>query len=573
MVRLNRIAGVALALMPLTAAMAQFDGPAPLAWRWAQMTTAPPLGTPIASNDRVFVAVGSRIYGLEKETGNQVWRYPVGEPLDGVFRTGAVYADGVVIANADNRGVYAVDAQTGALRWRFNSPDILVGPPVVTDGVVVYAVQGGDLHALDLATGAPRWEAGFRLSSGLIGTMAVWQNLVIVFTNDDHMTAIDVRTQRPAWRTRFSRLSPTVKAAVFGDSLFVNSGTFVSAVRAATGRARWQQNVLEDLMFAPAVAPEGVVVVSREGKAFSFDVNGRPIFRRGIELDSTPVASPSFVGSMVVVPTANGALNLVNPMTGDITWNFVMPPVTTGAPAGGAMGGPPGLGGAPEMGGGGMPGLGAAGGMPGMGAAGGPPGGPGRGMGGGVGAFGAQPQQEIRFVTAAGPAIVSGTTLLVLARDGSLLAFDRVLGVDLTPPEVRMAWPNAGDQMSGRPPFDLIFRLEDIASGVNPESIQVTFDGQELVGELNPEGFYIIRVNDATVNRKILSAARQVGDGRKVIVVTVADWLGNVTTQRFAVTIDNSLPPLGGPRPRDPQGGLGGPPGGRGGGAGAGAQF
>ena len=47
-------------------------------------------------------------------------------------------------------------------------------------------------------------------------------------------------------------------------------------------------------------------------------------------------------------------------------------------------------------------------------------------------------------VAAAGAPIAVGDTLLLLAKDGSLLAFDKTSGVDATGPEVKMGWPSDG---------------------------------------------------------------------------------------------------------------------------------
>ena len=50
---------------------AQVDGPTPLAWRWAAPTSVAPSGAPTIVGETVYVAVGSRIYAMDRETGNQ----------------------------------------------------------------------------------------------------------------------------------------------------------------------------------------------------------------------------------------------------------------------------------------------------------------------------------------------------------------------------------------------------------------------------------------------------------------------------------------------------------------------
>ncbi len=580
-----------LALLPFCGvALAQFNEPAPLAWRWAQSTTASPSGAPVTDGDRVLVAVGSRMYALEKASGNQIWRFPVGEPLTGNFRSGAILAAGNLVAAADDKSIYAVDAATGKLKWQYNSPDVVYGTPVAVKDLVVFATSGNKLNALNATTGAPAWTEPYKIGAQVMGSLSAWQDYLIGFTNNDKMFALDVKTQRQVWEASFSRLSPSVQATPFGDTIFINSGRYLTAVRGATGRAKWEANTQDDLVFAPAVSTDCVVVVSRDGMAYSFDANGRPVYRKGVDIQSLPVASPTFVGSMVVVPTSNGAINMVNPKTGDVVWGFVVPLLTTGATTHGADGSkfgggmmgpggmmPGGLGGPGMMGGaGGMTG-GARGGRGGGGMAGGSRGGRGGGGGmGGPGGFGGPggmgagnvDEEPLTYVPAAGPAIVSGHTLLLLAMDGSLLAFDKDNGVDFTAPTVKMVWPNPGDQVSGKPPMELWFRIEDVASGVNPESLKITIGGKAVVAEQMPDSYVVVKLSDYTANKAMLGPQRQLDAGRKQIVVQVSDWMGNKSETKFTVTIDNNLPPLGAPRAASEAnrpGGMKGGPGGMGG--------
>lgn len=164
-------------------------------------------------------------------------------------------------------------------------------------------------------------------------------------------------------------------------------------------------------------------------------------------------------------------------------------------------------------------------------------------------------------MAASAPAILSGTMLLVPARDGSLIAFDKDLGVDLTPPKVKMTFPNPGEQVSGQQLY-LMFTLEDEASGVNPSTLKVTVDGQPLEYKLQRDGTVLVYFSNFGKNKPL-------SDGRKDIVLSVSDWLGNQAEQHFALSIDNNLRPLTAPAP-PPANGVFGGKGGAGGLGGAG---
>lgn len=537
----------ALALGLAAFAAAEFTGPTPLAWRWAHPTAVSPSGVPAVRGDSLFVAVGNRVFSLDRATGNQRWRFPVADPIPGNFRSAPVLAGDVVVAAGDNRFMYGIDVETGQSRWQYISEVPFVGQPVVAGNFVVIQRSDNRLVAINPDTGEAAWAAPYNVFDGIQGQLAAYQNLVLYFTNTNMLVALNVASLNIAWSRRFAVVSPESQPIVFGDNVFVNTGTFVVSLGAGNGAVRWQAQTGEQLAFSPAVSPVGVVTaVSRDGRVFFIDsASGRVNRNQTMDLGTILTARPTAADGKFVYPTTNGALNVVDPSNGQLIWTYLIRPVPQrggGATAAGM--------------GGGFDGGGPAGMMGGVGV--GRPGGPAgeaAGVGGPRPGGGAAP--AVIAVPAAGPAVLVDGTLLVLAQDGSLLAFDSRTGVDLTPPTVRMVWPNPGEEVSGQPPLELVFRIEDEATGVNESSLKIEVNGQELAAEMGRDGFAIVRFSVGGDNRPLT-------DGRRTIRVTVSDWMGNQTVAEFALLVDNTLRPLvrptGGTTPT-PGGGFPGGPG------------
>jgi hypothetical protein len=360
------------------------------------------------------------------------------------------------------------------------------------------------------------------------------------------MVTLDPNTGRPRWTQAFGTISSLTKPVVYGDTIYLTSGTFVIGLRAATGSVRWQNNTLEPLIAGVAAGPEGVVAVGQAQKIFTFDISGRPTSRRGFPISIKPGGVPSWAGKYALVPSAGGTLLMVDPRTGETVWSYTIPAIARQSSSGaGGTGGAEG--GLTRPGGSGAGGAGGA-----FGA-------------GGAGAGAGQQPEGPSTVATAGPAVVSGTSLMVLAQDGSLLSFDKVFGIDLTAPTVKMLWPTAGDQVSPNPPAELVFKIEDFTSGINPASVKVTLNGQEAFVTPDKDGIYRLLVVAGSRNRSLPI-------GRLNVKVTAADWLGNVSDTTFVLLVDPAIDrPLGGPRP--PAGTTGGPgAGGFGGGNGIGAS-
>jgi len=539
----KHFAAAVIAATTVHQANAEFDGPAPLAWRWAQPTSASPSGAPLVSGDVVYSAVGGRIYALERTTGNQVWRFPVAEPVEASFRTGASMADGTIVAAADNRNVYALDQATGTLKWQYVCPANISGTPVIQGSHVVVGMLPGSIMSLNVANGQPEWDKPIELGEGLYPNMAVVGDTVVLLTNAPAIHGFNVNAKKDRWSIPTSQLSSSSVPAVFGDTVFINTGNYLTALRGSSGGKRWDVRFDEDLGFGPAANATGVAVVTNNGNVFVMNASGNLVFRKGVALNSAPSASPAFVGSTVVVPTDNGSINVINPKSGDVVFNYVVPPLFKGARTAAAPvgGGNTGGGGNNRGGGGGNRGGGVAGG------------------GGGS----TQESEEIKYVNVAGPAASSGDTMYVLARDGSLLAFDKAMGVDLMPPTVRMAWPNPGDQVSGQAPLELVFLLEDAASGINSDTVKVKINDKEYGATFSRDGYLSVKISALGSNAPLM-------DGRANIVVTALDWLGNKVEAPFALTIDNTLRPIGGPPRKETtnKGNTGGGPN-RGGGGGS----
>lgn len=517
----------ALFLAPLALSMsahAQFNGPAPLAWRWAQSTTNSPIGTPIVDGDSIFVSLGERFYALDRQYGNQKWRFPVGIPNVGHFPTQPVLSNGTVVAVSDLHYAYGVDEETGKTKWQHFLIKNTVGSPVATGKFIVIALSDNTLVALDSQTGEEVWKEPLKLPSGITGTMASYQDSVIYFNDSSDMICYNVPSEKQLWKTRFTLIDSKVKPVVAGEAVYVNTGSFLAAVNVGSGHGMWQKDVGEQLVYEPAVSPTNIMVVTQNGSIMSFDRLGNKLFRAPIDIGTSPVAAPTSVGDYFLVPSGNGSINLIDPRTGASKWSFVMAPmdkVQANTPNPNSAGG----------------------------------------------RVASTVTGPVKYVNAAGPATLSGQTLLVLAKDGSLLAFDKDAGVDLTPPTVKMVEPNPGDQVSGQPPLTFAFTLHDDASGVNEKTVKISLDGKNVDFTKTKDQFYVVRVSST-------GPVKPLTDGRHTLTVVATDWLGNTATESFDVQIDNTLQPRKSTLPPTsgrPGGGNNGPGGGgSGGGSGGG---
>ena len=545
-------------------AAAQFDGPAPLAWRWQQPASVSPTGSPLVDGNTIYFNSGNRVYAIDRETGNTKWKFPNGSPFAGVVKKAPIMVNGVLCVYTDQKEVYGVNPMSGELKWVYQAPYQISGQIIGVGNNIAFPMDGGNIMGVEAATGQSIYkddktgvESSYRTLDGMRGPIySDGRDVVAFFDNRNYLQAFNLSTRRSAYKLNFGSTPPDGSMTAFAGEFYVYTGAFVACLNAFSGSVKWQKPVPEKMMYSPVVGGNSIICVSQTGYAYIYDMSGNLMNgKKPTNLGSQPAVRPSSVGKKFIVATANGAVNLVDPATGNIDWKYFVRPMNEAARTATSAGGAGGAGG-PSSGGG----LGGGGSIGGGAGGGGLGGGGGQGRGGQGGAASNEP---IVTVEVTAPVAIAGRTLLVPAADASLLAFDLESGVDLTGPVVKQVWPAAGEIVSGKLGQEFIFKIEDESSGINISSIKFEIDGKAYNFEFGRDGYLICQISQVKRNNMIAA-------GRHTIRVVATDWMGNTTNYTGTVRIDNTLEPLKRPGSDSANGGATGG-GGKGGGGGSGA--
>ncbi len=246
---------------------------------------------------------------------------PTGEPVElwrvqasGSCNPSPAVVAGVVYASCDDGILYALDAATGAERWRFTGTTL---SDVTVTGGLAYVNDDDVLRALNAATGEERWEAAV---PG--GTSAVVDDaLLVIGTGDGDLLGLDPTTGAERWRFQLSTTGAAHNPALADGIAYAgseDSGFF--AVDAVTGTLLWRGDTGDDVT-ATAVVADGVAYVggtpdSAEGHLYAFDATTGALRWK---LDQ-PLFSPTVRDGIGYAGSGTGVVVSFDTATGTARW-------------------------------------------------------------------------------------------------------------------------------------------------------------------------------------------------------------------------------------------------------------
>lgn len=575
--------------------------PLTLQWRFSSVGPArsyntSPLIIGAPGSQRVIFATGSVVYATDVDTGAQVWKSPdltsdVSVPL-ALLSTD----DGDLILAMQSSGrLVALKTADGGRAWEVDCGALATesGPVVVTtnNGTrIICALNTGRVVAVD-----PKGvlDKDWKLQLGSVGNSAASSialsrdgSRMFLLGSDARLYIINVREARVLYSVpQASRSSVTPVATQ--DVVYTANARRVAAWRISDGVADWSLTPKGDVVGSPALMPaadggkSGATLFfgTRAGEFMAVDAEkGTVKWQKTLADNVSITGSPVVLPGAVVVGTSAGTLIAFAPASGDIVWQYRLKTEraydlnpTRGRRGrgrgqrnrGGDVGGDVGGGGG-DFGGGGD-------------------------LAAGTNGATAAPEKTAYGVSSA-PAVIDGK-MFVLGDDAALYAFTSQ-AFDADPP--RIIEPsiaiNATDQrllalllrpdtpqiVPGVGPFYFAAQVDDVGSGINPDSITVTINDKPIEAARvfygRASGVLTITLVDPAKSDPALP------DGLKKVVISAKDYAGNTTSFSTNFLVDNTAPipapPVQSTRDGQPGGpdggGLGGPEGGGLGGPGGG---
>lgn len=243
----------------------------------------------------------SNVYALSAETGDEYWRFGTG---GAVLSSPAVADETVFVGSTDSKGhVYAIDLETGQLRWQTKTQDQSWTPIVVDGNVYVGSMEWhgeGIFYSLDAESGDVQWQqtiGGWRLPAPIVSESTVY------VTNDKEgeLYALDNSSGTVQWKISVG--SEPTAPTMFGETIFVgDADSHLYAFDATTGEEMWRYETGGEVNSSPTVAGDTVFFGSDDNNVYALDRETGSLhwsFKTGGRVTSSPTVVDGivFVGS------------------------------------------------------------------------------------------------------------------------------------------------------------------------------------------------------------------------------------------------------------------------------------
>ncbi len=149
-------------------------------------------GLPAVSGQRVYYGLDDRLACLDAASGTTIWEYITKESVAYPF----TFGDRVLLAEGKGHCVL-LDAGSGSLQWRtelIETPHFYwisySGKPALVNGSLILGNNSGYIYAIDAETGAIRWH--YFVTTG-IGCPASWGDRIYVTGDDEYLYCLDTK--------------------------------------------------------------------------------------------------------------------------------------------------------------------------------------------------------------------------------------------------------------------------------------------------------------------------------------------------------------------------------------------
>lgn len=239
----------------------------------------------------------------------------------GIESTPAIAAGTVYVGSLD-KILYAVDLQTGNLKWKYEATDEIKSSPSFNQDTVYFGDELGTFHAIDAVTGKKKWE--FKANAGIISSANFAGDRVVFGSYDNNLYCLSLKDGSLLWKLETAGYVHATPAIQNENVLVTGCDGKLHIVRLSDGK---QMNAIDlgaYVAASPALSDGHIYVGTFGNEVVAVDLSKSKIAWHFEDASKKfPFyASAAVTNNAVVVAGRDKVLRALNPDTGKILWEF-----------------------------------------------------------------------------------------------------------------------------------------------------------------------------------------------------------------------------------------------------------
>lgn len=198
------------------------------------------------------------IYALLAANGRLMWQYEMGSPV----KSQPFVTNELVITGAESGEVVGLELN-GERKWSQRLRKAVTAGPVVDEmGICYIGAYDGFMYALDASSGYITWR--FRTTGPILASTAIYNDWLYFGSTDANFYAVNAESGKEKWR--FTAEGPIVSAAVvFKDNVFFGSQDGnLYCLDAKSGNEKWRFKTGDKITSSPHLTDDLILVGSMD---------------------------------------------------------------------------------------------------------------------------------------------------------------------------------------------------------------------------------------------------------------------------------------------------------------------
>ena len=261
---------------------------------------------------------------IPKASITPLWTFSCADEIRGT----ATYARDVIYFGSYDHHLYALNAASGKLLWKYATDGGIVSKPAVFGDYVYSGSEDYRLHVVSTRTGSVTWT--YFTDGPVRSSPYIAHGHVFIGSDDASLHAVNLANGRGIWKTdsgAMIRSTPLVNQ----DDIFFGNEAGELLCLGFQGGIKWRFKAKRAITSSPVVSDSLVFISSLDAMLYALEAKSGWVVWR-FHLDKGSISTPCLVDGLIFTGSVDGNIYCVDIRSAKEVWRFSTEHQVTGSP-------------------------------------------------------------------------------------------------------------------------------------------------------------------------------------------------------------------------------------------------